>query len=61
LADVDFDAHKAKDAQVSVRMPADLLARLTAMARRKGIPRAALLLELLRDGLRRLEEETRSK
>lgn len=58
---VDLDAHKAKDAQVSVRLPGDLLARLTTVARKRGIPRAALLLELIRDGLRRLEEESRSK
>lgn len=58
---MDLDSHKAKDAQVSVRMPGDLLARLTAVARRRGIPRAALLLELIRDGLRRLEEESRAR
>lgn len=58
---MDLDAHKRRDAQVSIRLPADLLSRLTLLARRRGITRASLMLELVRDGVKRLEDETRSK
>lgn len=58
---MDLDAHKRRDSQISIRLPAELVARLTALARRRGIARASLVLELIRDGVKRLEDEARSK
>lgn len=46
---------------VHTRIPAELLEQIDRLAAERGVPRAVIIRELLAEGVRRLDPQTRDK